>query len=262
MTPDELSQAAVQTADLASVLDSHGLDRLGTDAACVAYQALQSLTHLLSETSVIDTPRDLGAARFPGVRPDELYSDPLPVTSTMTAHENPHRIPLTDARPGVDNGPTGLGVLVSPSADLVETIETLGGAPMLADAGRPRQCSLRLQVIGEDEVLVLVVRFVPHLLTVWREGETYQRQRASIMPGGRAAVRGVYPTWPRQYRVRYLGRHPSPFEAFDILLEDGRAPGIHGNDDPRAKAEDDPVQRAQAAELLQQQAPAAESTDG
>ena len=238
MTPEELDRAAAQAADLASVLDAHGLGRLGTDAACVASRALQSLTHLLSkEEDVSDTPRDLGAARFPGVRPEALYSNPTPIASTADECANPFLVRLTDGRPGKDNGPAGMSWLVVPSRRLAQVIEDTGGAPMRSDAGRPRQCSLRLWTMGDDEVLTLVVRFTPHLLTVWRPGEPDQPTAGTTIPlkvqypGCRAdsgrgrplgEVRAVYPTWPRLYRVLDLTAHDLPYFArFHTVTLDG-----------------------------------------
>lgn len=256
MTPDQLAQASTHAAHLASVLDETAMSRLGTDAACVAHPAVQALSEILSgEQSVSDFDRDLGAARFPGVTPDELFSpDRIPVTAAEDAHRHPFHIPLTDERPGGDNGTPGLGWLVAPSPRLVHAIELLGGAPMRSEIDRPRQSRLHLRRIGLDDILVLTVRFSPHLLTVWRDGETDQiRAGTSIRlspsvsgrPSAFGEVRAVYPTWPRVYRVLDLSSSdPLFFSRFHAVTADGRKPRTHGQE--RGEAEVDQVFGTQA----------------
>lgn len=274
MTPDQLAQASAHAAHLVSVLDETAMARLGTDAACVAHPAVQALSEILiGEPSVSDFDRDLGAARFPGIRPAELIdSTRVPVTTAEDANNHPYLIPFNDERPGGDNGPLGLGWLVAPGPRLVHAVELLGGAPMQAEIDRPRQSRLHLRRIGADDALILTVRFTPHLLTVWREGELDQLRAGTTIslspsvsgrPSAVGEVRAVYPTWPRVYRVLDLGSNaPLFFSRFHAVTADGRKPRSRDQEKTRDKTPVDQVLGAQEAGVLQQPQTTKQDSDG
>lgn len=151
-----------------------------------------------------NNPADVGCARYPGVAPDRLYRDPVPIVSRTDEFDNPGRIALVDRRPGADNGPIGAGTLVLPD-ELVAAFMEYVAPPLLTDPDRPRQARLERIVRDGDDLLYLVIAFRRLLLCVHRPGESPPPVEVLLPDGRSGVVVGVYPCWPRVYRVRLAG---------------------------------------------------------